>query len=352
MASDWMKVRLSLATCAKVRVIAHDMGVPVAHALGCMVTFYSWAHEQTTDGFLAGITEADIDEIAGGARGFAKALQNRAVRWLRVVEDGVWVERWVKHNGEGAKARAENSQRMSRTRVRTHECAPSCTKVAPEKRREELRPPLAPRGAGGVPTFPESAPRAGPEDGPRGGARRRSRAGGGDAIAGTIGPAPETPTGFAAWWAKYPPRRKAARAQCLAKWAAAGLEARAPEILAGLDRWIASDDWDREMGRYVCAPIVWLNQARWEAHPLPAQGRRAADPARDEAEKAGKALLARLPREARYAAVERFRTQVLRGMQVTYSIEDSPKFLAWLSQHAPQAGDAQSGPRPAESEQS
>lgn len=37
------------------------------------------------------------------------------------------------------------------------------------------------------------------------------------------------------------------------------------KIMAGLDKWKRSKDWEKDGGQYICAPLVWLNQERWDA---------------------------------------------------------------------------------------
>lgn len=37
------------------------------------------------------------------------------------------------------------------------------------------------------------------------------------------------------------------------------------QIMSGLKKWIASKDWNKDGGQFICAPLVWLNQERWTA---------------------------------------------------------------------------------------
>lgn len=179
------------------------------------------------------------------------------------------------------------------------------TEVLPEKRREEKRskPPYPPQS------------------------------GGGDGMDSQIVKQPPAdPPGFSAWWAAYPSRRKAARRQCREVWVRQALEASAPAIMAGLERWRRSADWAKDGGQYIPAPVVWLRQARWEAEPDPATGLKAVPTAAaTEAAERGREVLRGMDREQRRESVERFRAEVLRGMQVTYCIEDTTKFLGWLA---------------------
>lgn len=90
--------------------------------------------------------------------------------------------------------------------------------------------------------------------------------------------------GFDRFWASYPASpRKVNRAECFRKWQRLDLEKITEQVIAGLLRWKASRDWTKDDGAYICAPLVFINQARWEsvngaeqapAKPLPAAVRR------------------------------------------------------------------------------
>lgn len=56
-------------------------------------------------------------------------------------------------------------------------------------------------------------------------------------------------------------------------------EAAIPEIEAGLQRWLESELWARDGGRYIPSLAQWLHQKRWLDRPIPsAEARRAAKP--------------------------------------------------------------------------
>lgn len=75
---------------------------------------------------------------------------------------------------------------------------------------------------------------------------------------------------FVAWWQAYPGIRKQDKRKCADKFArvlrksgdAVSLFNR---IMDGLDKWKRCETWTKDGGRYVCAPLVWLNNERWEA---------------------------------------------------------------------------------------
>jgi hypothetical protein len=76
------------------------------------------------------------------------------------------------------------------------------------------------------------------------------------------------PAEFAEFWAAYPGPRRVDKANCLAKFNAilsSGVQV--ADLLAGLDAWKRSDDWSKDGGQFICAPLVWLNRRRWEDSP-------------------------------------------------------------------------------------
>ena len=43
-------------------------------------------------------------------------------------------------------------------------------------------------------------------------------------------------------------------------------------IITSLERQKASDQWQREAGRYIPNPLTWINQGRWDDEPMEAPG--------------------------------------------------------------------------------
>ena len=72
--------------------------------------------------------------------------------------------------------------------------------------------------------------------------------------------------GFARFWESWPDGdRKTARKQCAAKWHTEGCEAIVDAVVAAVDAAKHSASWTKNAGEFVPAPLVWLNQRRWEA---------------------------------------------------------------------------------------
>lgn len=74
--------------------------------------------------------------------------------------------------------------------------------------------------------------------------------------------------GFDAFWSAWPAHhRKADKRRCLEKWVAMGLEPVAGEVVKHVEQCKTSKAWAD--GQYIPAPLVYLNQARFEAPPPP-----------------------------------------------------------------------------------
>lgn len=77
-------------------------------------------------------------------------------------------------------------------------------------------------------------------------------------------------TRFDEFWEMFPKDRRDGREKCRKVWASKGLEAIADDVIAGLKRWLASEDWAKDGGKFIKGTIAWLNAGKWEAFPKPA----------------------------------------------------------------------------------
>lgn len=80
-------------------------------------------------------------------------------------------------------------------------------------------------------------------------------------------PPPPVPGGaFDRFWAAWPKHsRKVAKDQCRAKWAKRGCDAIADKIVAHVKEMKVGAAWTKDNGEFIPAPLVYLNQARWDA---------------------------------------------------------------------------------------
>lgn len=84
-----------------------------------------------------------------------------------------------------------------------------------------------------------------------------------------VEPLPAEPPGFARFWKAWPSNhRKAARGKCLQVWLRIKAERHAEAILAHVEHMKLTEDWRKAGGQFVPAPLVYLNQRRWEGSAL------------------------------------------------------------------------------------
>lgn len=180
------------------------------HAVWCLFDTHS------EDGHLTGYTSDALDELIGFS-GFAKAME--CIGWLRIEPDALLLPNFDEHNGQSAKRRAMDAQRKRNDRAQSvHEMsAPNADKkrTREEKRREDKTP--------------------------------------------------QTPAGFARFWLTWPKSlRKEAKGKCLEAWVKAGAEEQADAIIAHVESLKKSAMWTKDAGQFIPAPLVYLNQRRWE----------------------------------------------------------------------------------------
>lgn len=267
MAGDWIKMRVGLVTHPKVLLMAElliengrflewsDLSYCVAgypppsdsdakrerHAalrvtryvtVTALLRFWGYANEHAKGEHIECLNHDDVDEIAGFP-GFAEAMED--IGWC-VFGDrgGVDLPGFLEHNTSADARRSAGAERQKAYRDRQKEKAKNVTsRVTPalritrdvtshareEKRREDSNTPHTPQGVG-----------------------------------------------FDRFWSAWPAsRRKAGKPQCIAKWHTRGCERIADQIVAAVEASKHSEDWLKDGGQYIPAPLTWLNQARWEA---------------------------------------------------------------------------------------
>ena len=82
--------------------------------------------------------------------------------------------------------------------------------------------------------------------------------------------ATETPLGFDRFWNAYP--RKVGKPAALRAWRNLLRIVSNPktphDLMAGLERWKATEQWQKDGGQFIPYPATFLNQRRWEDEPL------------------------------------------------------------------------------------
>lgn len=186
MAGDWIKMRRSLPRDPKVIKISSLLGTDTLRVVGALMCAWSIADELTEDGRLDHYTAETLDKLVG-LDGLSEAMA--AVGWLVIDPDFLEFPRFLEHNGNSAKRRAQDAVRKMSAREADTVCAPCPQNVRKmsaneadkmrtreEKRREEknqvcagslgnseLWPPSpSPDAASGEAHQPTSTPRNAP----------------------------------------------------------------------------------------------------------------------------------------------------------------------------------------------
>lgn len=68
-------------------------------------------------------------------------------------------------------------------------------------------------------------------------------------------------------WPKHP--RKGQKQSCKQKWASTYLDTCADQILKHVEWMKTTDQWRKNEGAYIPAPLVYLNQQRWDGAEIP-----------------------------------------------------------------------------------
>jgi hypothetical protein len=139
MAGDWLKIEACTPDKPEVIGIADMLGIPPAHAFGCLFLVWRWFDQHTTSGNASFVTKVTVDRLSGNA-GFADSMEK--VGWLHIDDDGsVTLPHFDTHNGETAKQRGLTAKRVAKSKAKsnaegngmvTEEALPK-----EEKRREE-----------------------------------------------------------------------------------------------------------------------------------------------------------------------------------------------------------------------
>jgi len=205
LAGDWIKVEHVTIDKPEVLAMAELLGIEPDAVFGKLFRVWRWFDQQSLNGDARGVTNVTlmkfIDTLVA-SQGFAASMKK--VGWL--TETGM--PNFDRHNGESAKNRALTNKRMKRFRD-----ADSVTSASPEKRREEITPI--------VPSFEK-------------------------------------------FWDIYPGPRRVGKAKCLKVWQAQELEALANRILQHVTAMSSSAQWRESGGKFIPAPLTYLNQRRFE----------------------------------------------------------------------------------------
>lgn len=79
-----------------------------------------------------------------------------------------------------------------------------------------------------------------------------------------------TESGFDRFWNAWPSSpRKGAKVSCRQKWVMKMFELQADQIVRHVEWMKTTDMWIKQNGAFIPAPLVYLNQQRWDGAEIP-----------------------------------------------------------------------------------
>jgi hypothetical protein len=265
----------------KTKKLARRAGLEGVRSLQIL---WAWAACNRPSGSLTGMDNEDIELAAdwnGEAGALVKALDE--LRWLDSTENGYALHDWQEHNPWAADAEARGDKaRLSRLRqvnpAAYEQCVASGITAISQREYDELKkangerqriagetPEDCQQNAGVAPApSPSPSPvNLTPFNPPKG------------ELAEPAASAPKDPYSaeFELFWHAYP--KKAGKDAAFRAWKAKKREKRLPpvaELIAKVEQFKSSEQWQRDGGQYIPNPATWLNQGRWmdEAEVTPA----------------------------------------------------------------------------------
>ena len=77
-------------------------------------------------------------------------------------------------------------------------------------------------------------------------------------------------SGFDKFWTAYPKTpRKGAKSECQKKWVKFYCETQADQIVKHIEWMKTTEQWLKSNGAFIPAPLVYLNQQRWDGAEVP-----------------------------------------------------------------------------------
>lgn len=217
MAGDWIKLEHATLDKPEVLRTADLLGIHRREALGLFAEFWIWLDKNLSGScpdFVRNMSRKSLDDVLR-VQGFASVLET--IGWAQF-DDANATMRIInaeRHNGNTAKTRALDAKRKKEKRLENVREIPDKNRTREEKRRDNT--PIVP-----------SSPK------------------------------------FDEFWKLYPGPRKIQKARCLELWHRQGFEAVGDQILLHVGAMANSPQWLEAAGKYVPAPLTYLNQRRFE----------------------------------------------------------------------------------------
>lgn len=252
----WLQIDQTIRDHHKILDAADALETSDAHVTGCLVLLWLWAIDNAPDGSLAGISDATIARAAkwsGDKAAFIEALTD--VGLLDRTPEGLAIHDWQERAGNLIDRRRSDAERKRRERA--------------EKKARE-----ASEASAGRPTDIHTQSK---EEKSREKAEKSK-------ADGEVSPVPPQTDGdgsaslqdqrFDQFWEAYP--KKVGKTDARKAWNKAKITGEIfDKILTAIEAAKASEQWQRENGRFIPNPSTWINQGRWDDElPEPASPKR------------------------------------------------------------------------------
>ena len=268
----WIQVHQQLKDHRKLLAAADELEIEPAHMLGLLISFWLWALDNAPNGSLEGISDRMIARAAqwnGEPGTFVEAMAHAGL--LDVESDGnMQLHDWYEYTGKLIDQREAEKNRSRRRRAAAAADAASDRRTTAGQTEDEPKDdrkktagrvnqsrPDQTRLNQSTPTEGDLPPAPAPEKEPDAQERR-----------------------FAEFWKLYP--RKVGKKAARTAWKRIKPDAELfDRIMAAVAAAKATDQWQREGGRFVPNPATWINQGRWDDElpdPGPAYQQRTGKP--------------------------------------------------------------------------
>ena len=230
---QWFRWHHGSVTDPKFKLIAHKAKQSLATVIAVWAFLLEQASASDERGAFGEVDCESLDCLLGLDDGATAAIM--LVMEARGLVEGGSVSAWEKRQPKRERVDENSTERSRAFRQKKRQETPEDNDATPsnatqhqetprvEKRREEKKNnPQAPKGA-------------------------------------------DVPPGFAEFWKTWPSNdRKQAKGKCLDAWKKAHAERDAALVLAHVESLKSSASWMKNSGEFIPAPLVYLNQRRWE----------------------------------------------------------------------------------------
>jgi hypothetical protein len=127
MRCSWVKIETKTPDKPEICIIASQLRLDADAVMGKLVRLWAWAEMNVSDSNETSVTMEFLDKLAG-KKGFSAAMEKAG--WLQRKGDKLIFPNFERHNGRGAKGRAQTALRVSRHRKRKSENGPNVTNEA------------------------------------------------------------------------------------------------------------------------------------------------------------------------------------------------------------------------------